>query len=165
MDHFALPEDDLARAADAGALHRNFQGYTDMRAHDLLGLGQSAISDLMGVYAQNEKDNAAYEATVRAGRLATVRGLELTPEDERRRRAILSIMCAGRLEGEAAQGFEREVASLAPLEARGLLVRTGPSEFQVTGLGRLFLRNIAMAFDAYLPANAAAGRPVFSRTV
>src|SRR5262249_59715116 len=28
MDHFALPGDELAVAADAGRLHRNFMGYT-----------------------------------------------------------------------------------------------------------------------------------------
>jgi oxygen-independent coproporphyrinogen-3 oxidase len=163
MDHFALPEDELSRAAGRGALHRNFQGYTVRRAADLLGLGQSAISELAGVYAQNEKDNATYEATVKAGGLATVRGHALTPEDERRRRAILSIMCEGRLEGETARGFEREIASLAPLEARGLVVRTGPQSLRVTPLGRLFVRNIAMAFDAYLPA--APEKAMFSKTV
>src|SRR5690606_13699166 len=28
LDHFALPEDDLARARERGGLHRNFMGYT-----------------------------------------------------------------------------------------------------------------------------------------
>ena len=28
MDHFARPDDELARAQDAGALHRNLQGYS-----------------------------------------------------------------------------------------------------------------------------------------
>ena len=163
MDHFALPDDELALALERGTLHRNFQGYTVRRADDLLGLGQSSISDLMGVYAQNEKDNALYEAAGREGRLATVRGYELTADDERRRRAILDIMCRGRLEGEAAIGFEGEIASLAPLEARGLVERPGGSALVVTPLGRLFLRNIAMAFDAYLPA--APAKPMFSKTV
>jgi oxygen-independent coproporphyrinogen-3 oxidase len=173
MDHFALPEDELAQALERGTLHRNFQGYTVRRAEDLLGLGQSAISDLAGVYAQNEKDNARYEETARAGRLTTVRGLALSDEDARRRRAILAIMCEGRLEGERARGFEREIQSLAPLEARGLVARTADG-VRVTALGRLFLRNIAMAFDAYLQAGTQGGstsgrgdaaKPTFSRTV
>ena len=33
MDHFALPGDELARAAAAGRLHRNFMGYTTRPAH------------------------------------------------------------------------------------------------------------------------------------
>jgi oxygen-independent coproporphyrinogen-3 oxidase len=162
MDHFALPDDELSLAADDGRLHRNFQGYTVKRAPDLLALGQSSISDLMGCYAQNEKENEKYETRVRAGELATVRGWEMTEEDHRRHEAILAIMCEGRLEGARARGFEREIASLAPLEARGLvLLREGGLE--VTPLGRLFLRNIAMAFDAYLGQQT--GRPIFSKTV
>ncbi|HVY61505.1 MAG TPA: oxygen-independent coproporphyrinogen III oxidase, partial [Planctomycetota bacterium] len=170
MDHFALPDDELALALDRGTLHRNFQGYTVRRAPDLLGLGQSSISDIggsaeaaPGVYAQAEKDNAKYEAAAAGGRLSTVRGLKLTAEDERRRKAILAIMCEGRLEGELARGFEQEIASLAPLAERGLVNGVSKGRVEVTPLGRLFLRNIAMAFDVYLPKNAE--RPMFSRTV
>ncbi len=168
LDHFALPEDELALALERGALYRNFQGYTVRRAEDLVALGQSAISDVMDLYAQNEKDNAAYEAAARAGRLPTARGHARTPEDERRRRAILSIMCEGRLDAEAARGFPEELAALAPLAARGLLETEPGGSLRVTPLGRLFLRNIAMAFDAYLPKEAETARgaaPRFSRTV
>jgi oxygen-independent coproporphyrinogen-3 oxidase len=164
MDHFALPGDELSLALDEGTLHRNFQGYTVKRARDLLGLGQSSISDLMGVYAQSEKDNAAYEATVLAGRLPTIRGLALTEEDERRREAILSIMCEGSLEGEAARGFEKEIEALAPLEELGLVARSKRGA-RVTSLGRLFLRNVAMAFDAYLPVTSPEKQQQFSKTV
>lgn len=39
MDHFALPEDELAVAQRNGVLHRNFQGYTTCGDTDLLGMG------------------------------------------------------------------------------------------------------------------------------
>ena len=42
MDHFALPQDDLAVAARERRLHRNFMGYTTRRAGDMLGVGVSA---------------------------------------------------------------------------------------------------------------------------
>ena len=42
MDHFALPDDELAVAARAGTLHRNFMGYTTRPAPDMLGAGVSA---------------------------------------------------------------------------------------------------------------------------
>jgi oxygen-independent coproporphyrinogen-3 oxidase len=164
MDHFALPDDELALGLERGTLHRNFQGYTVKRAPDMVAIGQSSISDLAGCYAQNEKDNARYEETGRGRRLATVRGYRLSADDERRRRAILSIMCEGRLEGERARGFEAEIASLAPLEARGLVELSGGA-LRVTPLGRLFLRNVAMAFDAYLGTPTAAAGPRFSRTI
>lgn len=44
MDHFALPDDELAIAQRSGILHRNFQGYTTQGECDLVGFGVSAIS-------------------------------------------------------------------------------------------------------------------------
>ncbi len=162
MDHFALPDDELALALDRGTLHRNFQGYTVRRADDLLGLGVSAISDLAGCYAQNEKELERYEAAARAGRLATVRGYLLSEDDRARRRAIQTIMCGGRLPADLARRFAADVERLAPLERKGL-VRRDPEtgEVAVTPLGRVFVRNIAMVFDAYLKP----GEARFSKTV
>jgi oxygen-independent coproporphyrinogen-3 oxidase len=162
MDHFALPGDELARAQERGALHRNFQGYTVKRAEDLVGLGVSAISDLAGVYAQNEKELPAYEAAAGEGRLATTRGFELGEEDVRRRRAITALMCGAPLPAGFAEEFAAEIEGLAPLEAAGL-VRRATGALEVTPLGRIFIRNIAMAFDRYLASEAP--MPVFSRTV
>jgi oxygen-independent coproporphyrinogen-3 oxidase len=45
----------------------------------------------------------------------------------------------------------------------GLLTLT-EAGFTVTPLGRLFSRNIAMPFDAYLPAMSG-DKPTFSKTV
>jgi oxygen-independent coproporphyrinogen-3 oxidase len=39
LDHFARPDDALAQATSAGAVRRNFQGYTTDSAGTLLGLG------------------------------------------------------------------------------------------------------------------------------
>jgi oxygen-independent coproporphyrinogen-3 oxidase len=44
------------------------------------------------------------------------------------------------------QHFARELASLAPFEADGLVER-GANGLKVTDAGRLFIRNIAMCFD------------------
>jgi oxygen-independent coproporphyrinogen-3 oxidase len=49
-----------------------------------------------------------------------------------------------------ADAFAAEIASLSDLEADGLLERNSHG-FVVTELGRLFIRNIAMRFDAHLP--------------
>ncbi len=46
MDHFALPDDELAIAQEEGTLQRNFQGYTTHGHCDLVGLGVSAISQI-----------------------------------------------------------------------------------------------------------------------
>ena len=46
--------------------------------------------------------------------------------------------------------------------ADGLVVLS-PEEVRATALGRVFLRNLAMPFDAYLDTTA--DKPVFSRTL
>ena len=55
MDHFALPDDEIAVAQREGRLHRNFMGYTVMPAADQLGFGSSSIGDLRGAFVQNLK--------------------------------------------------------------------------------------------------------------
>jgi oxygen-independent coproporphyrinogen-3 oxidase len=46
MDHFARPDDELARAVRERTLRRNFMGYTTRAGVDLVGFGPSAISEL-----------------------------------------------------------------------------------------------------------------------
>src|SRR5690606_28359505 len=93
LDHFALPDDELAEAARAGRLHRNFQGYTVDDADALLGLGASAIGRLPQGYVQNAPDIASYARCVRSGEFATVKGLELTRDDRTRAAIIERMMC------------------------------------------------------------------------
>ena len=59
MDHFALPDDELAIAARERRLHRNFMGYTTRPAPDSVAVGVSAIGDVAGAFAQNHKSLAA----------------------------------------------------------------------------------------------------------
>src|SRR5688500_13431183 len=93
LDHFARPEDPLARAAADGTLRRNFQGYTADPAGALLGLGASAIGSLPAGYLQNHADLKAYDAAVAAGRLPTARGLAVTSDDRLRGAVIERLMC------------------------------------------------------------------------
>src|SRR5690606_15284901 len=75
LDHFALPGDTLAKAARAGTLRRNFQGYTDDDAETLIGLGPSSVSRYRQGYAQNITATGEYERRIGERRLATARGL------------------------------------------------------------------------------------------
>jgi oxygen-independent coproporphyrinogen-3 oxidase len=174
MDHFALPEDDLALAARARRLHRNFMGYTTRRAGDMLGVGVSAIGDLHGAFAQNVKKLSTYYSSLDAGRFPIERGYALSADDLVRRYVITELMCnfyVDRAEtlhrfGVAFDSyFDKELSALSapggPV-AHGFL-RMSPDSLEVTDRGRLFVRNICMQFDTYLPAHD--GRPVFSRTI
>ncbi|MFE1597743.1 oxygen-independent coproporphyrinogen III oxidase [Methylobacterium sp. ID0610] len=93
LDHFAWPDDALARAAAAGRLHRNFQGYTEDAATTLLGFGASAISRLPGGYVQNHAGVPAWRERVTAGELATARGLAVDAADRLRGAVIERLMC------------------------------------------------------------------------
>jgi oxygen-independent coproporphyrinogen-3 oxidase len=167
MDHFALADDELAQARRAGTLRRNFMGYTTRAGTDLLGLGASAISRIGRDFAQSAKAVPEYAAQIEQGCLPVVAGMELSEDDLARERVIQSIMCYGESElprlsnGAVAQLSPRSWQELAELE-RDALVRREGSRVVVTPRGRYFLRNVAMAFDAYLDREEAAAQ--FSRT-
>lgn len=163
MDHFAVPEDELARAQERRTLGRNFQGYTVKWATDVVALGTTGISDVAGAYFQNVRELPRYAASVKQGRFATERGIRMSGDDQRRRAVITQLMCNFWVElgEEGARYFASELERLRPFEEDGLLVRQG-TQLELTPMGRLFVRNVAMIFDAYL---AKAEKPRFSRTV
>jgi oxygen-independent coproporphyrinogen-3 oxidase len=174
MDHFALPDDDLAIAQDAGSLHRNFMGYTTHADCDLIGLGVSAISHIGDSFSQNPRDLPAWEIAIDGGALPVWRGLALTFDDRVRADAIQQLMCHGAIDVGALERrheilfteyFRDALDRLTPLVADGL-VECSSSRITATPRGRLLLRNIAMCFDNYLgdPAVPAA-RPRYSRVI
>ncbi len=171
MDHFAKTTDPLAKAARNGELHRNFMGYAVMPAEDMLSFGITAISEMDGAFAQNVKNLGDYDRLISAGELPVERGLRRSADDDARRRIILDVMCGFRLDWENHGGraaFEERyadaLAELRPMAEDGL-VTFDDRGFSVTELGRLFVRNLAMPFDAYLQKLRAEGGPRFSRTV
>jgi oxygen-independent coproporphyrinogen-3 oxidase len=170
MDHFALPDDALAMAQARGSLHRNFMGYTTHADSDLVGLGVSAISHIGDTFSQNPRDLPAWEAAIDAGHLPVFRGMQLDPDDVLRADLIQQLMCQGEVPVDALERrhdivfsdyFADALARLAPLVDDGL-VRIEAGRIRATVRGRLLLRNIAMCFDRYLPANrpAAPAEPV-----
>jgi oxygen-independent coproporphyrinogen-3 oxidase len=174
MDHFARPDDELARARECGALRRNFMGYTTRPGVELVGLGPSAISELRDGYAQSRRDLPGWEQAVRSEGLATFRGHHLDAEDQARRHVISSLMCHGEVSAADYQErfghrfaghFASELEALEPMVSDGLVTRLSDGGLGVTPLGMLFVRNVAMLFDAYLPAQRERGARVFSRTV
>jgi oxygen-independent coproporphyrinogen-3 oxidase len=163
LDHFARPDDPLARALAEGTLRRNFQGYTTDAAPVLLGLGASAISTLPDAYVQNFASIPQWSGAVRAGRLPLARGIVLSAEDRLRRAVIEAIMCYGAVD-LAALAARHETAwaalltpALEALATDGLIAWQGPV-LKVTARGRPFLRHVAAAFDAYFRPEAAPRR-------
>ncbi|MHB1246559.1 MAG: oxygen-independent coproporphyrinogen III oxidase [Sulfuriferula sp.] len=172
MDHFAKHDDELVRAQQQKTLWRNFQGYTTHRDCDILAFGASAISQTEEVYAQNFKRLADYHASVGLGSLPIERGLRINHDDKIRRDVITRLMCDLELDKAAFSKiwgldfdtyFAQSLTELEALSADGLVEIT-PQRVHVTEPGRIFLRNIAMTFDAYLHQTQDA-EPRYSRTV
>jgi oxygen-independent coproporphyrinogen-3 oxidase len=161
LDHFALPNDELAQAQHQGSLQRNFQGYSTQAACDLLGLGLTAISHIGNTFSQNAKDMHAYTAAIDARLLPTQRGLVLSSDDAIRADAIQRLMCHGALDiPEFATRhridfrtyFATAMERMRPLQQDGL-VRCDDTRITVLPSGRFLLRIVAMCFDAYLTAD------------
>jgi oxygen-independent coproporphyrinogen III oxidase len=155
IDHFARPEDGLARAQREGRLRRNFQGYTDDVAEALVGLGASAISRFPQGYAQNHPATGAYTGRIRAGTFATERGHVFAGEDRLRARMIEALMCDFRIDRAELAGLpgadEATVTRLLADAAEafpGMLLLTATG-CEIPEHARPLTRMIARHFDAY----------------
>lgn len=163
FDHFARPNDPLAVAQRAGRLHRNFMGYTTHDAGHLLGVGMSSISEVAGTFAQNAATLAPWSDAVRGGTLPIVRGHRLTADDDLRGGIIRHLLCNLELpDAMVPETLASARDAVLAYEEDGLVERDA-GRLRVTPLGRFFLRNLCLPFDAYLPARSS--DRVFSRTL
>ncbi|CAD5108183.1 oxygen-independent coproporphyrinogen III oxidase [Zestomonas carbonaria] len=158
MDHFALPDDDLAIAQEDGRLQRNFQGYTTHGHCDLIGLGVSAISHVGSLYSQNSSDIAQYQNSLDSGQLATCRGLHSSPDDDVRAEVIHSLMCHYGVDFDTIEArhdldFRDYFADIWPglqQMANDGLIDLNDRSIRVLPAGRLLVRAVGMLFDRYL---------------
>lgn len=173
IDHFVLPDDDLAIAFNNKKLHRNFQGYCTLETTgQVYGFGASSISQLWGAYAQNFKDFPKYIEMVEQSGYAIERGYNLNTDEQIIRSAVNSIMCNGLLKfDEIAQHFnitrekikeviQFDISKFDTFLSDGLIEIDG-SGIKVHENGQLFERNIAMMLDPALKK----GDNVYSKTV
>jgi len=166
MDHFALPSDSLHEAMEAKKLHRNFMGYTAGKTELMIGLGMSSISDSWYAFAQNEKDIDDYTKKVNQGIIPIFRGHLLTAKDLIIRKHILNLMC--NLETEWNVGLGAQVKSEIIQRLKAIiddgLIEISENKIIVKEEGRMFVRNICMAFDLRLIENKPDTR-IFSMTI
>jgi len=171
MDHFALPTDELAIALQDGTLQRNFQGYSTRAGTETWAFGASAISQIGPFMTQRHKLLEDYYKALDEDRIPIQKSYLLNSDDLLRRDVIMKLMCGLQLKWEeldetyqifSTEYFDEEIEALSEMEADGLVI-LGEKGISVTEKGRLFLRNIAMVFDAYLPKNASKGS--YSKTI
>jgi len=171
MDHFARPDDEMAKAVKEGRLIRNFMGYAVAAGSDLLGFGPSAISNVAGVYSQNEKILSKWERDIAGGHFSVHKGYRLNDEDLMRRWLIHELMgsfelrwadLAARYGVDGPSHFRDAIEELRAEEPFGT-VEVREEGIFITPLGRRFVRNLVQPFDAYLKQLSATTK--FSRTV
>lgn len=166
MDHFALPSDSLHKAMKDKKLHRNFMGYTAGKTELMIGLGMSSISDSWYAFAQNEKDIDNYTEKVNQGIIPIFRGHLLTDTDLIIRKHILNLMC--NLETEWKIGLDVKVKAEIVERLKSIiddgLIEVSDNRIVVKEEGRMFVRNICMAFDLRLIENKPDTR-IFSMTI
>jgi oxygen-independent coproporphyrinogen-3 oxidase len=157
LDHFALPDDELARAQAAGKLRRNFQGYTTDNCETLIGFGASAIGRTQQGYVQNQVGLGFYAGSISRGELATARGYRLTAEDRLRAEIIERLMCDFEVDVPAVcarHGFnaaELIIGNGKLLElAEDGVVDLAEGVIRVRRDHRFLVRAAASAFDGYL---------------
>lgn len=171
MDHFAKPDDELAKLQRSGKLHRNFQGYTTQEECDLLGLGVSSISQIGDCYAQNQKDIRPYYEAIDDQGHALWKGCKLNHDDEIRRVVIKQLICHFDLDmavidekfGFTFEDYFAQDLKLLQTFIDDKLVTIENRRIEVSQTGRLLIRNICMCFDVYFREKAR--QQQFSRVI
>jgi oxygen-independent coproporphyrinogen-3 oxidase len=157
IDHFALPDDEMAIALSNRALKRNFQGYTVDKGISLIGLGQSSISQLSTGYVQNTPHSTQYEEMVNGDRLPIGRAVKMTDDDILRKYIIDSIMCymevdfievSSKFNIDVNTYFAQELSSLKPFIDQDI-ISLSRNELKLTTELRMLARRIAAVFDQY----------------
>lgn len=148
FDHFALPEDSLAKAASQNRVRRNFQGFTDDTQDILIGLGASAISLFPDRIIQNEKNSGLYRIRTHEGRLSAVRGIALSHEDRERGQLIERLLCEGRSGPLSEALLSQATPALVGFTGRGL-IRFDGNGITLSESARPYARSIAASFDAF----------------
>ena len=159
LDHFVLPDDELAVALDKGQLHRNFQGYCTRRTTaQVYAFGVTAISQLDDGYAQNGRDIAEYIDTINSGRLYIQRGYRLTEQEKMVREVIETLMCnyslrwsdvASRMGvsvDEIRKTCQYDETVIGQMATDGLIIFDA-DQIIMNSDGRPFVRSVAAALD------------------
>jgi oxygen-independent coproporphyrinogen-3 oxidase len=167
IDHFALPDDELAIAQRAGKLHRNFQGYTIMGDCDLLGFGVSAISQIANANTryilQNHTDLTVYQETINAARsnpnvMPAAKVIKTSIKDRLREYVIMNLLCHDYIDFkdvnqkfgiDAITYFIDEIKQLGAMQ-EDKLIDMDAAGIRIMPKGRFLGRNVAMVFDEYL---------------
>ncbi len=155
LDHFAKKNDSLVKAFLNKTLIRNFQGYSNDPASNLIGLGISAISFLKDQgYSQNKLTIDEYKKDIFAKNFSINKGIAITEDDILRKKVIDEIMCYGevdllKISNKKLEYFKTEISSLKNLLTDNLIeIKAG--KITINNNARQISRIVSSKFDKYL---------------
>jgi oxygen-independent coproporphyrinogen-3 oxidase len=162
FDHFAKPDDSMAKAMRGGTLRRNFQGYTTDTATTLIGFGASSIGKLRQGYVQTAADIGAWTRGVEAGELPVARGYALTAEDRLRGAIIEALLTSFDVDLAAPQfgvvpgqtWVNEQLIGLDDLVEDGLCEVMG-TKVRIPHDARFLARLVASRFDGFMDRSQA----------
>ena len=156
IDHFALPDDMLAKAARTNRLHRNFQGYTTDHHKTMIGFGGSSIGRFADSFVQNTVPTHQYQSQIAAGQLPKNKALRLSLEDQLRGHVSGRLMCDFAIDFATLTDFPKNLVDpclhqahlLAAQDEFGLCTMED-GVLRIPAQARPFARIVAAHFDAY----------------
>ena len=157
-DHFAKPEDEIAKAMLEGRMRWNALGVTAGRYSNVIGIGPHSASTVGNYYSQNVYGVENYQEIVEKDTIPSFRGHRLDKDDLIRREVIQTIRNFFFLNYEKIERkydinfkryFKKEISFLEKFVEDGLLKKTDKS-IGVTDLGKDFVLFICKTFDAYI---------------
>ncbi|MBL0338764.1 MAG: oxygen-independent coproporphyrinogen III oxidase [Rhodospirillaceae bacterium] len=156
IDHFAKPADPLTIAFKNHTLKRNFQGYVSDDTEVLIGIGSSAISHFPQGYVQNSPNMPEYQDLVGNNTLPTIRGWQMSKDDQLQKTVIDELLCFMRVDLEEISKrfavdpsyFKKELDTLQSLESLGI-VKTSGYVVEIVSQYRMTARVVASVFDKY----------------
>lgn len=151
IDHFAIPNDEMAQALKNNELRRNFQGYTTDQSEIMIGLGLSSIGKTKDEYLQNFVDMPLYQDAIENGQLPLVKNCQITDADKVRAKIIERLMCDFTVDLSEYDGdFQSEIARMNPYVEEGFVTIQG-NIITIDKNARPIVRLVCAIFDEYLP--------------
>lgn len=140
LDSFARREDPLAKAQACGTLHRNWIGYTTHSGRGVLGLGNSAVTDLSQICVRSQPRIDEWRRCLERGELPVQEGELLTAERREQRQALSELMC-NMQSTRVAPLLSGGGLEVTPLVEDGLL-EVADDRVSVTEAGRYLLHRV-----------------------
>jgi len=157
-DHFAKPNDDIAKAMRNKIMHWNALGVTPGTYLDTIGLGLHSYSTMGSYYSQNICELPDYGRAVANDQFPIYRGYKLSKDDLIRRDIIKSLRnffflgycdIEKKYNIEFKKYFKEELDTLIEF-ARDAILELSDNEIIITELGQQFANLVCRNFDSYV---------------